>query len=81
MAQMKIDAHQHFWQYQPKTHQWIDDSMQLISRDFLPDDLYPILQSAGIQGCIAVQADQSEKETEFLICLSEKYCLLCKCLS
>ncbi|WOD42682.1 amidohydrolase family protein [Hwangdonia lutea] len=64
---MKIDAHQHFWKFDPVRDAWIDDSMQIIRRDFLPQDLQPILSANNIDGCIAVQADQSEAETDFLL--------------
>lgn len=64
---MKIDAHQHFWKFNPVRDAWIDDSMQIIRKDFLPQDLKPILNDNNIDGCIAVQADQSEIETEFLL--------------
>ncbi|MFD1163721.1 amidohydrolase family protein [Hwangdonia seohaensis] len=64
---MKIDAHQHFWKFDPVRDAWIDDSMQIIRRDFLPQDLKPILNENNIDGCIAVQADQSETETDFLL--------------
>ncbi|MEJ0057913.1 MAG: amidohydrolase family protein [Bacteroidota bacterium] len=64
---MTIDAHQHFWNYQPQRHHWITEEMSVIRKDFLPSDLAPILKKNGIEGCIAVQVDQSEKETDFLI--------------
>lgn len=64
---MTIDSHQHFWKYDPIRDAWIDDSMQVIRKDFLPQDLQPILKQNNIDGCIAVQADQSETETEFLL--------------
>ncbi|MEM6343505.1 MAG: amidohydrolase family protein [Bacteroidota bacterium] len=70
---MKIDAHQHFWQYDPEKHAWIEDHMSLIRRDFLPDDLWPIFQRHEIEGCVAVQADQSEAETDFLLSLAEQH--------
>lgn len=69
---MKIDAHQHFWNYDPVRDAWIDESMQIIRRDFLPQDLAPILKANQIDGCVAVQADQSETETEFLLDCAEK---------
>ncbi len=69
---MKIDSHQHFWQYDPSKHEWINDEMEKIRKDFLPEDLAPILQQNGIDGCVAVQADQSEAETDFLIELASK---------
>ena len=46
--------------------------MQAIRRDFLPADLLPELSSNGIHGCIAVQADQSESETDFLLQLASE---------
>jgi len=69
---MRIDAHQHFWKFDPVKDDWIDDTMLKIRKDFLPDDLYPHLNTSKIDGCIAVQADQSEQETEFLLnCAAE----------
>jgi L-fuconolactonase len=64
---MKIDAHQHFWVYDRVRDSWIDDTMEVIRKDFLPSDLAPIYKKNGIDGCVAVQADQSEKETMFLL--------------
>ena len=69
---MIIDSHQHFWKYDPVRDAWIDTSMDSIRKDFLPKDLLPILKANKIDGCIAVQADQSETETEFLLQCAEK---------
>lgn len=67
-----IDAHQHFWHYNQHTHSWITDDMNVIRKDFLPSDLMPLLAENNIDGTVAVQADQSEKETEFLLSLAEE---------
>jgi L-fuconolactonase len=64
---MNIDAHQHFWKFDPVRDNWINDDMQVIRRDFLPADLQPVLEENGLDGCVAVQADQSEEENEFLL--------------
>ncbi|TNJ46244.1 amidohydrolase family protein [Tamlana fucoidanivorans] len=69
---MVIDSHQHFWNYEPKKHDWIDDSMKTIRRDFLPQDLQRVYTENKIDGCIAVQADQTLAETNFLIELAAK---------
>jgi len=69
---MIIDAHQHFWIYDPVRDSWIDESMQILKRNFLPEDLAPIIKENSIDGTIAVQADQSENETNFLLGLAEK---------
>lgn len=68
----RIDAHQHFWKFDPLRDSWIDETMQKIQRDFLPEDLLPLLQENKFSGCIAVQASQSEDETNFLINLAAK---------
>ena len=69
---MIIDAHQHFWIYDPVRDSWIDESMQILKRNFLPEDLTSIIKENSIDGTIAVQADQSENETNFLLGLAEK---------
>lgn len=69
----KIDAHQHFWQFDPVRDSWITWEMQAIRRDFLPDHLHPLLEEGGIDGTVLVQADQSETENEFLLGLADAY--------
>lgn len=64
---MIIDAHQHFWQFNPVRDAWITEDMQPIRQDFMPQDLRPVLAANGVDGCVAVQADQSETETDFLL--------------
>jgi len=69
---MKIDSHQHFWIFDPLRDAWIDETMQAIRRDFLPDDLQPVLANHGMDGCVAVQADQSEAQNDFLLSFAGK---------
>ncbi|GAB3290780.1 amidohydrolase family protein [Hymenobacter humi] len=69
----KIDAHQHFWHFDPERDAWITDDMAAIQRDFLPADLEPLLQEHGFEGCAAVQASQSEAETNFLLELAAQH--------
>jgi L-fuconolactonase len=70
---MRIDAHQHFWHFDPVRDAWITQEMSVIRKDFLPEDLQPLLTDNNIQGSVAVQADQSEDETRFLLELSEEH--------
>ncbi|UFH53780.1 amidohydrolase [Spirosoma sp. KNUC1025] len=70
---MTIDAHQHFWHFDPVRDSWITDDMAIIQRDFLPADLEPVLSANGIDGCVAVQASQSEEETLFLVNMARSY--------
>jgi len=68
-----IDSHVHFWNYHPVKEAWITDEMKVIQRDFTPADLAMELKANGVNGCIAVQADQSEQETEFLLNYADEY--------
>ncbi len=70
---MRVDAHQHFWQYNPVRDTWITEEMAVLERDFLPDDLEHQLAAHGFDGSIAVQADQSEDETIFLLRQAEHH--------
>ena len=70
---MKIDSHQHFWTYDPMKQQWINEEMSRIRRNFTPGDLFPLLQDAKLDGCIAVQADESLRETDYLLDLSAQH--------
>ena len=70
---MTIDAHQHFWHFDAHRDTWITDEMAALRRDFLPADLEPVLAQNGIDGCVAVQAAQSEAETLFLVNMARAY--------
>ena len=64
---MRIDAHHHFWKYDPIAYDWIDDDMDAIRRDFLPADLESEIRRVGIDGVVSVQARQSLEETSMLL--------------
>lgn len=70
---MVIDAHVHFWNYHPVKDAWITDTMKFLKQDFLPADLLPLIENNKTDGCVAVQADQSEHETGFLLELAAAY--------
>jgi L-fuconolactonase len=69
---MNIDSHQHFWRYKPARDTWITEAMSVLKRDFLPEQLKIDLDANGIDASIAVQADQSEDETLFLLDLARR---------
>ncbi len=69
----RIDAHQHFWQYNPVRDTWIDDRMDVLKQDFHPQDLRPMLEAHGFDGSVAIQADQSICETIFLLDLADQH--------
>jgi L-fuconolactonase len=69
---MRVDAHQHFWIYNPAEYEWINDSMAAIRRDFLPEDLEAELERNEFQGSIAVQTRQTLEETRWLLELADR---------
>ena len=75
---MRIDSHQHFWKFDPIRDSWITEEMSVLRKDFMPSDLEPLLKAHNINGCIAVQADQSERETSFLLDLASQYTFIKK---
>lgn len=70
---MTIDAHQHFWAINDTDYVWMSAEHDVIRRDFLPADIEPLLDAAGIDGCLAVQARQMVSETEFLLDLADRH--------
>jgi L-fuconolactonase len=73
---MRIDAHQHFWQYSPEEYGWIGPDMDVLKQDRLPDDLAPLLNEANLDGTVAVQARQTLEETQWLLELSDQHAFL-----
>jgi L-fuconolactonase len=67
-----IDSHVHFWNFDPIRDNWITDDMSNIRKDFTPRDFTTICNTLPIEGCIAVQANQSENETEYLLALAKE---------
>jgi L-fuconolactonase len=68
---MIIDSHQHFWIFDLERDSWITPEMGVIRKNFLPEDLKPVLKSNGVDGCVTVQASQTDSETDFLLQLAE----------
>lgn len=67
----RIDAHHHLWRYTAEEYGWIDESMGLLRRDFLPSNLVREITAAGIDGTVAVQARQTLEETRWLLELAD----------
>lgn len=69
---MRLDAHQHFWKYDAAEYPWIPPGSPL-HRDWLPEDLAPLLRATGLDGCIAVQARQTLEESRWLLALADAH--------
>ena len=69
-----LDAHQHFWNYDPKQYPWISDDK--LRHDFLPADLAKEQAKVKLDGSIAVQARESVEESRWLLNLADHYPLI-----
>jgi L-fuconolactonase len=69
---MKIDTHQHFWEYNDRDYGWMGPGMESLKQDRLPADLAGLLKKTGIDGTVTVQARQCLEETEFLLRLADE---------
>ena len=73
---MRIDAHQHFWQPARGDYAWLrpdDGALAPLVRDFLPEHLQGDLRAHGIAQTVLVQAADSQAETEFLLELAARH--------
>lgn len=68
---MKIDAHQHFWNYDPAEYGWMNEDMSVLKRNYGPPDLAQEQAKVQFDGSIAVQARQTLEETKWLLELAE----------
>jgi L-fuconolactonase len=73
---MRIDAHQHFWNYSAAEYPWIGAGLERLAQDYLPPDLEPLLAAEQIDGSVAVQARQSVEESRWLLALAEAHPLV-----
>lgn len=70
---MRVDAHQHFWELANPFTDWPTPDLASIYRDFGPEDLRPLLDEAGIEGTVLIQAAPSLAETQYLFALAKEH--------
>lgn len=70
-----IDAHQHFWQLsRPFDYRWLDaPALSPIRRDYLPEDLAPLLKQTGVDRSISVQTQHDVEENRWVLGLAERH--------
>jgi L-fuconolactonase len=70
---MQVDTHVHFWKYNKKRDAWITNEMKTLQQDYLPQTIAQTLRRNEIDGCVAVQVEQAEVESLFLVELSKTH--------
>lgn len=72
-----IDAHHHLWQYNSEEYGWIGPGMDVLKKDYLPEELAERASENGIRATVVVQARQTIVETKWLLNLAELHPLIC----
>src|SRR4051812_42991286 len=70
---MRIDAHQHFWDLERFPYPWMPPSPSPLRRNFLPEDLAPILERNRFDGSVVVQATTTTEEAKWLFELADRH--------
>ena len=69
---MLTDSHQHFWQVGRFDYPWMTSELGVLYRDYLPDELAPILSRNGVSKTVLVQASNSVAESHWLLNLANE---------
>jgi L-fuconolactonase len=75
----RIDSHQHFWRPARGDYQWLradEPALAPLLRDFMPEDLAPLLAAHGVEKTVLVQAAESKAETEFMLDLASAHAFI-----
>ena len=67
---MIVDAHQHFWRPDRGDYGWLRPSDGVLYRDYLPQDLAPLIAAHHVQATVLIQAAPTEAETRYLLDLA-----------
>jgi len=73
---MIIDSHQHFWPLGRFDYPWMNSSLGVLYRDYLPDQLEPILARNGVVKTVLVQASNSVEESRWLLKLTDEHAFI-----
>ena len=65
-----VDSHQHFWDIDRLTYPWMPEGDNVLRRSYLPEDLAPHLERAGVSKTVVVQAQMTMVEAGFLFDLA-----------
>ena len=70
---MIIDSHQHFWQVGRFDYPWMSSDVTVLYRDYLPEQLEPVLKDNGVTSTVLVQASNSVSESRWLLELADAH--------
>lgn len=73
---MRVDAHHHFWQIGKYDYSWMGPELNVLRRDYGPEDLHPLLARNGIERSVLVQTISSVDETRWFLELADQHAFI-----
>ncbi|KRE45731.1 amidohydrolase family protein [Paenibacillus sp. Soil724D2] len=70
---MRIDAHQHFWNLDKVAYPWLVPAYGPLYRTIEAPELEPLINDAGIDKTVLVQAMDSYEDTDYMLETAAKY--------
>ncbi len=71
MKNPTVDSHHHFWELSRFHYGWMPPGDSVLKKDYLPDDMRPLLERNGIDKTVLVQAHESLDEANWLLGLAD----------
>lgn len=68
-----VDAHQHFWQSKVFDILGLPPEMDLLRRDYRPEDLKPLIDHVGVSQTVLVQTYSSMENTNYFLDIAEAH--------
>jgi L-fuconolactonase len=68
-----IDSHQHYWAVAQFAYGFTKQGVPALDRDYLPVDLEPQMEAAGVDHSVLVQVLHTEDETRWMIGLAREH--------
>jgi len=72
MTEVVVDSHQHYWDLSRFDYSWMGPTLEVLRRDYLPQDLRPLLLAEGVHQAVVVQAHQSIAEARWMLELAKE---------
>lgn len=72
MTERVVDSHQHFWDLSRLDYPWMTPTVEVLRRNYLPQDLRPLLLTEGVHRTVLVQAHQSVAEARWMLDLANE---------
>jgi L-fuconolactonase len=69
----RVDAHLHLWDLDASDYAWLTPDLGVLYRSFAPDEALAELRAAGFDGAVLVQAEDSERDTRFMLEVAEQH--------